>query len=218
VKICRFISPTDVSRDFGEQSSFCLTNYDYFKSIEKNSSIGDDKEGIIDAEKEGRWVCATRVKALLSCWTILENGKISEENWDIFPEKRGIAVISSTEKMKAFFERSLAACLQKEWFYFEERQIKYYPEGEGPGESFSAQRNGVRAYFYKRNCFINQREYRFAFRLPQKYSFLKLLVFYVEPSKYIEEIVLYPRLEKAERQQITKRLLDAEIISKVANL
>jgi len=95
--------------------------------MEKNSSIGDDREGIIDAEKEGRWVCTTQVKALLSCWTILENGKISEEDWDIFPEKRGIAVISSTEIMKAFFERKLAACLtkDKEWFDFEEDRIIY---------------------------------------------------------------------------------------------
>jgi hypothetical protein len=219
MKICRFLSIDDAKKYvLRETSMFSLTSANFYKDLDPKifGGIHDAKENEMSCEISDKTYSMTTNDNLISCWTILRDELPLSEDWDIFPEKRGIALVSSVQRVSDFLSESFKYLIEKDILRdFIHREIVYYKDGEKP-KNFDIKKDSINLCFYKTLDYKKQREYRFAFRLSSCLNMAQLIN-YVSLRDHVESILIYPRICKNDFLKIQHSLIRAELVNMVSN-
>jgi len=152
MKIVRFIDYSGAKSFLSADSTFKLASCKHYRILEE--SRGDKIWGDKCESKVGGSEFEPS-SSLISCWTICKNDGI---DWNIFPgSTKGIAVVSTVEKVYSFLnDVGGSLCLSK--IPLEHMGVNYYNPNDPRPDGFDI----CQAMFWKRQQYINQREYRFA--------------------------------------------------------
>jgi len=197
MKIAQFLPKDAAFSVINEYSTFCLRNVIYYRILEehfRNNLIGDKKENIVEF-RENRRNYELIATTLLSCWTVIENDEIHEEDWDIFNDRAdGIAIISDT--------KSVESCIKENTKYFLDSNVWFLVDT-------------AKASFWKRDHYKHQREYRFALLSSSKRSNIETIIFYVsEPQKYIQKICFGPNMNLSDKEKLITQAIAGDLFGK----
>ena len=182
--IVRFLTLKNARYVLNENSTFCLHNVDYYRELEnvnKDFVLGDKMENKADFREKNHSYYESGVATLLSCWTILESNCLSVNDWNTFQDNE-IAIVSTVDCVTKFLKESTKYLLCDEFWSLKHKAVQYY--GDNKPDNFD-----ILDPFWKRNKYVYQREYRFAFLSSSKRAHLRTLVYSVDiPPPYIKSI------------------------------
>lgn len=205
--IVRFISLPIAFRVINEYSTFCLNNITYFRNLEEQHAdnvAGDKKENIVEFQ-ENRRSYELLAATLITCWTKLRRDCLTASDWDIFGDRAdGIAIVSTVECVQDFLLRETRHILDKTLWNLEHGEVQYY-DGVHHPERFDT----MKASFWKRKQYENQREYRFAF-LAESIRNIDTLIFYTwNPKVYIKKMYFGPSMEEGSKHKLVAQAIGA---------
>lgn len=159
IKIARFIDINACKEVFSESySTFLIRSHKHYWHIE-DTDKRDEKELQVQGEEyhmETDFV-------LLSCWTILDNNKPTEEDWKIFEDNSPVvAIVSSPQKVYNFLYKTLN--IERKdgrshpFFGIEHKEVSYIDKGK---EKLKGKLTILDAIFTKDKDFKKEKEYRF---------------------------------------------------------
>ena len=214
MKIAQFLPKYAAFSAINEYSTFCLRNVIYYRMLEeqnRDNLIGDKKENIVEF-RENRRNYELIATTLLSCWTIIENDEIHEEDWNIFNDRTdGIAIISDTKSVESCIKENTKHFLDSEVWHLEHQKVNYYDGIRHPKEFDTA-----KASFWKRDHYKHQREYRFALLSSSKRSNIETIIFYVlEPQKYIQKVCFGPDMDLSDKKKLRSQAIAGELFGKI---
>ena len=213
MKIAQFLPKDPAFSVINEYSTFCLRNVIYYRILEeqfRDNLIGDKKENIVEF-KENRSNYELIATTLLSCWTIIENDEINEEDWNLFNDRDdGIAIISDTKSVESCIKENTKYILDSNVWHLEHQKVNYYDGIRHPKEFDIA-----KASFWKRDHYKQQREYRFALLSSSKRSNIETIIFYVsEPKKYIKKICFGPKMDRRNKEKLKIQAIAGDLLDK----
>lgn len=219
IYIARFLSLEEARYVLREKSTFCLNSLWYYREIKQND-IKDEKElFLVTKDSEGELLN----DFLVSCWTMLKGSRVESDDWCIFPSKNDIAIVSTVDKVDKFLKDKCGVFHEKNIFQdYKHGKVKYY----SPLGSIK-DREIYNAYYYKRDKFRNQREYRFVFGATNKVGIERIVFYgsklnengYYAPPSYIESIYLNSyQMNYQKFKQIETWAIEAGLLDRVKNL
>jgi hypothetical protein len=122
MRLVRFLTFADAKRVLSEYSSFCLcsTLYYWQQGWENpNSSIGDTHKNIVKFVENGQVTkhCELLAATLISCWTILDQQPVGDDDWRLYPDRQdGIAIVSTVKAVEAVLT-DLAKDILDNWIF-----------------------------------------------------------------------------------------------------
>ncbi len=182
-KIARFIDLSTCKKVFPDKSfldygTFVLRSPEYYRNIEDKKKRDRDEDRIQyinefnqRCEDEGGW-------HLISCWTVLEGDKPSDDEWSIFDDSHIMALISTPEKVakcikkKLILDKGNSLC----WKVTHEK-VEYYPKWT------RRKLNDTFDGLYKNDYFLKEKEYRFVVNVR---NHVDTLMFYADPEEYCD--------------------------------
>lgn len=214
MKIAQFLPKYAAFSVINEYSTFCLRNVIYYRILEeqhRDNLIGDKKENIVEF-RENRRNYELIATTLLSCWTIIENDEIHEEDWNVFNDRTdGIAIISDTKSVESCIKENTKYFLDSKVWHLEHQKVNYYDGIRHPKEFDTAN-----APFWKRDHYKHQQEYRFALLSSSKRSNIETIIFYVlEPQKYIQKVCFGPDMELSDKKKLRSQAIAGELFGTI---
>jgi len=194
-----------VPSDYGSNSTFALRSLhscQILEEIEGDTKLGDINESHATYIKKGGKVChfESIATTMVSCWTIIENDYVTNQDWMDLYEKGGkakyartdgIAIVSTVNKVKSFFEKNNNYFFLGRERTFKHDKVEYPPK---PKELPTNYDRILDPPFEKKYRYKYQREYRFAFFMDSVYP-LEKVTYYVNPEDYIDKIQFGPEMK-----------------------
>ena len=191
--------------EYGSASTFALRSLRSCRLLEEmegDTKLGDSGEGNATYMRKGGEECnyESRATIMVSCWTIIENDYVTNEDWkdlyekggkDKFARSDGIVIVSSVNKVKSFFENNNNYFFLGKERLFKHRKVEYPPKPKELPTNYDRILDPV---FKKKVRYKYQQEYRFAFALDSVYP-LEKVTYYINPEDYIDKIQFGPEMK-----------------------
>jgi len=200
-KIVRFVDLKACKRIFSEDSTFVLGSHKHYRYIEGIKQ--DTKEGIIKIKNiHANSPC----NCLISCWTRLETGKLTEDDWNIFTtneDKPMLAFVSTPKKVEDFLKCTLDIKSGNLFFLIDKGKVIYYTQDTKLPDDKHFWKLG----FYKKQEFCNEREYRFVLVYTTFHHSIDFYTFITHnPECYYDEIFYNPKASIEDARELDKIL------------
>jgi hypothetical protein len=212
-RLVRFVTFGDATRILSDYSTFCLfsTNYYWQQGWEIGDSIiGDTHENIFEFLENGQVTkhFESLNATLLSCWTMLDQKSIANDDWKMFPGREdGVAIVSTVSALRALLTGLAQGVLDK-WI-FRDGKVVYH-------DGWVAEFETMDAWLYKRRRYECQREYRFAFLKGSPSEKVQSVIFYVrEPKSYINAIYFGPKMTHKQKGELLVGAIKAEVAGRI---
>jgi hypothetical protein len=209
VKIARFVGIEACKSIFSEKSTFVLRSPEYYirlyETNEGGSDKGDRAEGCPGTLGGG----TSEFKSwIASCWTILEGGKPSSDEWDIFKKKDQniVAIVSTPSKVCKFLDKALETNKENT-----NRRFPFHPveHKEANYEKEHVDHTNIIDVvpFAKRKQFTKQKEYRFVLT----YAFPNLIDSFIFCGgiDYMERCFANPEMYKKQKEELRLIIMKA---------
>jgi hypothetical protein len=225
MRVVRFLTLDSALRVLSAYSTFAMQNVQYYVHLGfecGDGAIGDTQENRA-AFEETRRHYELLAATLISCWTILDNGRFLAADWHLFNDrKNGIAIVSDVESVcrliknlaKGFLTPTEGSqpkeCNSRYRWDFAHGRVIYY------SRSHPQEFETMDLWKWKREEYQKQREYRFAFLASSPMMKLDSVVFYVrDPGRYIQEIHFGPEVTDADKKRLLTGTIAAELAGKI---
>jgi len=172
------------------------------EEMEGDTKLGDISESHATYIKKGGKECHFESGAtiMVSCWTIIENDYLTNEDWmdlyekggrDKYARTDGIVIVSSVNKVESFFENNNNYFFLGKERLFKHGKVEYPPKPKELPKNYDVILDPA---FEKKVRYKYQREYRFAFAMDSVYP-LEKVTYYVNPEDYIDKIQFGPEMK-----------------------
>jgi hypothetical protein len=208
-KIVRFVNVKACKRIFSEDSTFVLGSPKHYRYIEGGKK--DAGEGIIIIKNT---TANSFQNSLMSCWTRLETDQLTESDWDIFKKDEPIlAFVSTPEKVEKYLKCQLDIKSGNLFFNIEKDKVTYYTQNTELPDDFRR-----RICFYKKDCFSNEREYRFVLLYSTVHHIIDYYTFITyTPESYYDKIFFNPNASIEDTGELCKILNQGDFKRWISN-
>ena len=201
IKIARFININACKQVFSETySTFLIRSHKYYWHIEDT-----DKQDRMEFQVRGENGIMETGYALLSCWTILNDGKEpTEKEWKIFDKDSPVvAIISSPKKVYSFLYEILDIERKNgrthPFFCIEHKPVVY-------NERLNGTPTLSDAIFTKDNKFEKEKEYRFAVFYSTSHEINTYIFHVLYPYDYMDKCYFNPSATKENASELLEML------------